>query len=281
MSSARTTGALAMLPQRGLREEIDARLEQLEIPFGAFGIDPYGVSKSHLRWFYYALGVFYRDYFRVRAYDVGHIPKRGRAMLIGNHSGGVALDGAMVVASTFFEPDPPRLAQGMIEKFLTRLPIASELSSRLGQFTGLPEHAIRLLEDDRLVMVFPEGARGTAKLYWERTSLVHFGTGFMRLALETKTPIVPFAFVGGGDAIPTIFNAYGLGKLMGAPYIPFTPWIFPVPRPARLDVVFDAPMIFEGTGSEEDDVIEGYVAQVKAKIATLIDRGRRLRGETP
>ena len=26
-------------------------------------------------------------------------------------------------------------------------------------------------------MVFPEGARGTAKLYKERHSLVHFGTG--------------------------------------------------------------------------------------------------------
>ena len=56
-------------------------------------------------------------------------------------------------------------------------------------------------------MVFPEGARGTAKLYKERYSLVHFGTGFVRLALKTKTPIVPFGFLGGGEAMPTIANA--------------------------------------------------------------------------
>ena len=65
--------------------------------------------------------------------------------------------------------DPPRLAQGMVEKFLNRVPFASLWSNRVGQLTGLPEHATRLLEDDRLLMVFPEGARGTAKLYKERT----------------------------------------------------------------------------------------------------------------
>ena len=56
----------------------------------------------------------------------------------------------------------------MVEKFINRIPFASVLASRTGQFTGLPEHAKRLLEEDRLLMVFPEGARGTAKLYTQR-----------------------------------------------------------------------------------------------------------------
>ncbi len=265
-----------------LREEVEERVSRLEIPFGRFGVDPYGVSKTHLAWFFRALGVFYKDYFRVRAYGTENVPKRGRAMLIGNHSGGVALDGAMVVASMFFELEPPRLAQGMIEKFITRLPVASQLSSRLGQFTGLPEHAIRLLEDDRLLMVFPEGARGTAKLYWERTSLVHFGTGFMRLALATKTPIVPFAFIGGGDAIPTVFNAYKLGKLVGAPYLPITPYLLPLPLPVHLSVHYGAPMTFDGTGNEDDRAIEQKVSVVKAAVAELIAVGERARrGDDP
>ena len=265
----------------GLYDEVKARVDRLELPFGPDGIDPYGISKKELVRFFMLLGAMYRHYFDMHHEGLQHIPQKGRAMLIGNHSGGVALDGGMVIASMFFELEPPRLAHSMIEKFMSRLPFAGMWSARCGQIVGLPEHALRLLRDDRLVLVFPEGSHGTEKLYGERYSLVDFGTGFMRLALETKTPIVPFAFVGGGDAIPTVFNAYGLGKLLGAPYIPVTPWLFPVPRPARLDVVVDEPMIFEGTGSEEDDVIDGYVAQVKAKIATLIDRGRRLRGETP
>ena len=43
-------------------------------------------------------------------------------MLVGNHSGGVAIDAAMVVMSCLLEMDPPRLAQGMAEKFINRLP---------------------------------------------------------------------------------------------------------------------------------------------------------------
>jgi 1-acyl-sn-glycerol-3-phosphate acyltransferase len=173
-----------------LREEIDDRLARLEVPFGRYGVDSFGVSKAHLANFYRILGVLYKDYFRVRAYGVHNVPASGRAMLVGNHSGGVAIDGAMVIASMFFEMEPPRLAQGMVEKFIGKVPFASAWSSRVGQFTGLPEHAQRLLDDDRLLMVFPEGSRGTAKLYWERTNLVNFGSGFVRLALASRAPIV-------------------------------------------------------------------------------------------
>src|SRR5678816_4916589 len=103
----------------------------------------------------------------------------------------------------------------MVEKFINRYPWASLWSNRCGQVTGLPEHAERLLSEERLLMVFPEGARGTAKLYKDRYSLVDFGTGFMRLALKTKTPIVPFGFLGGGEAVPTVVNAYRLGQAFG------------------------------------------------------------------
>jgi 1-acyl-sn-glycerol-3-phosphate acyltransferase len=198
-------------------------------------------------------------------------------MLVGNHSGGIAIDGAMVVSSMFFAKSPPRLAQGMVEKFMSRLPFASMLTARGGQLTGLPEHAIRLLEDERLLMVFPEGAKGTAKLYKDRYSLVRFGTGFMRLAMRTRSPIVPFAFLGGGAAVPTITNAVALGRLLGVPYVPITPYGLPVPLPVRLEVEYGEPMTFEGNGTEADSVIEGYVEQVRTRIADMIETGRRRR----
>ena len=34
-------------------------------------------------------------------------------------------------------------------------------------------------------------------------------------------------------------------------------------------------MIFEGTGTEDDEVIAGYVEQVRGRIAELIEIGRR------
>ncbi len=261
--------------------EVRRRVDRLELPWNEFGTDAYGVSKEYLGFNFSLLRFFYRHYFSVECHGIHHVPKRGRVMLVGNHSGGFALDGIMVIASMFFEMDPPRLAQGMAEKFLNKLPFASQFSNRLGHFTGLPEHAERLLMDDRMLMVFPEGARGTAKLYRERYSLVHFGTGFMRLAMKTKTPIVPFAFLGGGEAVPTVANAVTLGKLLGLPYIPITPWLVALPLPAKLEVFYSEKMMFEGTGSEEDEVVQENVDQVRDRIAHLIDIGsRRRRGES-
>ena len=253
--------------------EVAERVDRLEIPFNRYGYDPYGVSQDYLGFAFTQIRRLYRSYFKVRCFGAEHIPPRGRVMLIGNHSGGVALDGMMVWASAFFELDPPRLAQGMIEKFLTRTPFASHWTMRAGQFTGLPEHAIRMLEDERLLMVFPEGARGTAKLYKDRYSLVRFGTGFMRLALQTGTPIVPFAFCGGGEAFPTIANLYRIGRLVGAPYIPVTAYGLPIFRPVPCQIYYGAPMTFSGTGTERDEVILGHVDEVKGTIARLIEIG--------
>ncbi len=254
-------------------DDIDSRAARLELPWNRFGYDPYGISRKHI-----ALGMkffapLYRWYFRVKVFGAECVPARGRAMLVGNHSGGIAIDGAMVIAAMFFELEPPRLAQGMVERFINQFPVASLWASRTGQFTGLPEHAVRLLEDDRLLMVFPEGARGTAKLYRDRHSLVGFGTGFLRLALKTRTPIIPFGFVGGGEALPTISNAYALGKLLGVPYVPITPYGLAIPLPVRMQIHIGAPMVFGGTGDEEDGAIVPWVDEVKARISSLIQDG--------
>ena len=122
-------------------------------------------------------------------------------------------------------------------------------------------------------MVFPRGANGTAKLYHQRHSLVRFGTGFMRLALQTGSPIVPFAFIGGGEAIPTVMNLYTIGKWMGMPYLPVTPYVLPLPRPVDCEIYYGEPMAFEGDGEEGDDVIATHVAKVKERVGQLIELG--------
>ncbi|HEY1694914.1 MAG TPA: lysophospholipid acyltransferase family protein [Polyangiaceae bacterium] len=272
-----------------LDKEVRNRVARLELPFNALGIDRYGISRKHLRISLTALSALYRYYFSVETRGIGHVPASGRAMIVGNHSGGIAIDGAMVIASCLLEMNPPRLAQGMVEKFLNRIPFMSLWASRTGQFTGLPEHAERLLEEDRLLMVFPEGARGTAKLYKERYSLVDFGSGFVRLALKTRSPIVPVAILGGGEAFPTIANGYKLGRLFGVPYVPIVAYGVPVPLPAKIEIEYGPPLVFEGTGNEDDSIVFGYVDKVKETIAGMLAAGakrrkgepQQLRGGTP
>jgi 1-acyl-sn-glycerol-3-phosphate acyltransferase len=251
----------------------------LDLGFGSSGLDAYGVSRRHLMLFYSALEVVYRRYFRVQVHGIHHVTSRGRGLLVGNHSGGVAFDGGMVLASLLLDHDPPRHAHGMVDYFAQRWPLVSQWFARVGQFPGLPEHAVRLLEDDRLLMVFPEGTRGVGKLWSERYRLQRFGTGFVRLALKTQAPIYPFAFIGAEEAMPVIHRSELLRRLSGAPYWPVTPWGVPFPLPKQCSLHYGPPLRFEGSGNETDDVVAGYVLQVEQAVAQLIGAGRRARGE--
>jgi 1-acyl-sn-glycerol-3-phosphate acyltransferase len=260
-----------------LSEEVDARVARLELSFNEHGFDRFGVSRASVAAGMKVLGWFYRRYFSVRCHGIEHVPTHGRVILVGNHSGGYAIDAGMVIAACFLELDPPRLAHGMADRFINRLPFLSQLANRTGQITGLPQHARQLLADERILLVFPEGARGTSKLFWSRYTLGPFGTGFMRLAKSTATPIVPFAYLGGGEAVPTIANLPFLGKLFGVPYIPVTPYLVPLPLPVRAELRFGPPLTFHGTGDESQHLIVQEVEAVKAAIAELIGEGRASR----
>jgi 1-acyl-sn-glycerol-3-phosphate acyltransferase len=256
-----------------LGEEIDARLSRLNLEFNAHGFDAYGVSRDSLAAGLRVTGWLYRHYFSVACSGIEHVPTSGRVILVGNHSGGYAIDAGMVITACFFELEPPRLAHGMADRFINRVPFLSELASRTGQITGLPQHARQLLSDERMLLVFPEGTRGTSKLFWNRYTLGQFGTGFLRLALSTNSPIVPFAFLGGGEAVPTIANLPFLGKLLGVPYVPITPYLVPLPLPVSTQLRFGPALRFEGSGDESQKHIQEQVDVVKASIADLIADG--------
>ena len=161
----------------------------------------------------------------------------------------------------------------MAEYFLTRSPFAGSALRKLGHLTGLPEHGEQLLNDERLVVVFPEGARGAGKLYKDRYKLVHFGTGFVRLALKTGTPIIPCAFIGGEEAFPQLFHIKWLAKLLNGPFVPIAPQLIFFPLPVACQVYYGPPMRFDGDGSEPDHVIQQYIEEIRHAMERLISTG--------
>jgi 1-acyl-sn-glycerol-3-phosphate acyltransferase len=260
-----------------LDKQVRAAIDGLELPFNAIGLDPFGISKRHMRVLLTASAALYRWYFSVETRGIEHVPTRGRAMLVGNHSGGIPIDAIMVITSCLLEMSPPRLAQGMVDKFVSHWPLIGKWASRAGQFTGLPENAERLLHEERLLLVFPEGARGTAKLFRSRNSLVDFGSGFIRLAQKTQAPIIPFVVLGASEAFPTVANAYKLGRAVGLPYIPVPAYGFPLVLPAKVEIEYGPPLRFPGTGNEDDEVVRSHVEEVKGILAGMLEAGARRR----
>jgi 1-acyl-sn-glycerol-3-phosphate acyltransferase len=180
----------------------------------------------------------------------------------------------VIGTACFLEPEQPRLVRAMVEFFVPTVPFASYLFSRWGQITGTPENCRRLLASDECVLVFPEGARGISKPFSKRYQLADFGTGFMRLALESGAPIVPVAVIGAEEQAPAI-NVKPLARLFGVPalpIVPYPPFIAPVPLPVKYRLYFGEPMRF--TGDPDDDLTE-QVKTVRNRIESMIHMGLR------
>ena len=201
---------------RLLGRDFEDRLRRVPISMATGGVDPFGLDP---RWAKYAVGVaafFHRFYFRTSVYGIGRMPP-GRVLLVSNHSGQFPIDGMLLGAAMFLDAEPPRIMRSMVEKWTQTLPFVGTTFARVGQVVGVPENARRLLELGEAITVFPEGARGISKPFSERYKLTDFGLGFMRLALETDTPIVPIAVIGAEEQYISFGNMdmHGRGRSAG------------------------------------------------------------------
>jgi 1-acyl-sn-glycerol-3-phosphate acyltransferase len=264
---------------RALLDEIDERIERIPTRLNEYGYDPFGFDPLSTRYSNLMMVWLYRHYFRVDARGVERVPQ-GRVLLIANHAGNtMAWDGTMLSMAMFLEAEPPRLVRGMAEYFLSTLPFVNTLLHRSGSVVGRPENCVRLLQQGEAIMAFPEGERGFVKTYRQRYQLQRFGLGFMRLALETATPIVPIGIVGGEEQSPGLANARPIGRLIGSPAFPITA-TFPflgvlgfLPLPVKFHLHFGNPLTFEGDSNEEDSSIQERVDVVKDEIRRLVADG--------
>ncbi|MDG2009505.1 MAG: lysophospholipid acyltransferase family protein [Candidatus Binatia bacterium] len=255
---------------RDLDTEIATKIDAAPLATNDFGFDPWGFEKETARRCFFTSALLYRYYFRVQTRGIENLPA-GRVLLIGNHAGQIAIDAAMIATACLMEGNPPRIVRGMGEYWLSRLPWLNILMVRFGSVVGTPKNCVDLLEHGEAVLAFPEGVRGMNKGFSERYQLQDFGLGFLRLALQTGTPIVPVATVGSEEQAPSLGNLESLAGILGMPAFPMV--LTPVPLPVRYHVEFGEPLIFEGNANDEDHVIEEKVNIVKARLRTMLRDG--------
>jgi 1-acyl-sn-glycerol-3-phosphate acyltransferase len=113
---------------------------------------------------------------------------------------------------------------GLAENLFRSLPVVGTLWARSGGVAAHPDNAYRLLHDEQqLVLVFPEGTKGTGKRFDERYKLRRFGRGgFVEIAMRAGVPVIPIAVLGAEEAMPIVFRANRLAKLIRVPYFPIT-----------------------------------------------------------
>lgn len=172
-----------------------------------------------------AVEFLYRYWFRCEVEGIENIPDEGGALLVSNHSGALPPDAPMIAKAIKEEHPRPRPLYLTVEHFFKGYPGFSMLLPKIGGVAAHPANVHRLLYDERqLVLVFPEGRKGTEKLYKDRYKLRRFGRGgFVEAAMRARAPIVPIALIGAEEAAPIFAHLTALQKLTGLLYVPLTP----------------------------------------------------------
>jgi 1-acyl-sn-glycerol-3-phosphate acyltransferase len=226
----------------------------------------------------------YHYWFRVEVEGIEHVPADGGALLVSNHAGALPPDAAMIAKAVQEEHPHPRRVHLTMEHFFKGYPGFSMLLPKLGGVAAHPANVHRLLHDEReLVLVFPEGRKGTEKLYKDRYKLERFGRGgFVEAAMRARAPIVPLAVIGAEEAMPTLFHLRLLQRLTGLIYFPITP-TFPslgllgitAYLPAKFRIRFLEPISTDRWGDEpwmDRGLVQTVAEEVRARIQDeLID----------
>jgi 1-acyl-sn-glycerol-3-phosphate acyltransferase len=281
-------------------DEIIDRLEKAELPspadglatrmatawryFRMFGrsmnVDDFGLDPRFEEMVQPLFDFMYSKWWRVEAMGLENIPASGRALLVGNHSGMLPWDGAMIKHAVRMHHPAHREVRPLVEDFVYHLPFLGALMARIGGVRACQENAERLLRKDELVAVFPEGVKGIGKLYRYRYQLQRFGRGgFVKLCLRTGAPLIPVSVVGAEEIHPIIARADFLARPLKTPLVPITPTL-PllgplglVPLPTKWFIHFGRPVDLSayGEGALNDELlINRITSEVRAQIQEQI-----------
>ena len=155
-------------------------------------------------------------YFRAEVRGLDNIPKTGGALLVGNHSGGTLIADTFVFAQAFYDHfGPLRRFHQLAHDLVFKIPGARASLSRYGTVPANPENMARALERDAALLVYPGGDHETYRPTWESSKIDLAGrTGFVKLALEHRVPIVPVVAIGGQETALFLGQGRDIAKLL-------------------------------------------------------------------
>ena len=276
-------------PQREHAPELRDLRQLLPPPDPEREVDDWGRSERVFRMLEPVLNFYYRYWFRVEVEGIENVPATGGALLASNHSGALPPDAPMIMQAIRNEHQHPRPIYMMGEHWFKGYPGVGMLANKIGLVAAHPANAHRLLYDEgKLVLVFPEGQKGSRKVYWQRYKLRRFGRGgFVKTAIRAGVPIVPVAVVGAEEAMPIFAHVKAMERLTGLIYFPIN-HAFPhfgllagaMYLPAKFRIRFLEPVGFDRRGpaaAEDVAFVQQAADDIRARIQSALNEMLRKR----
>jgi 1-acyl-sn-glycerol-3-phosphate acyltransferase len=248
---------------------------------GEYTTDAFGMDAELVELVRPFSGFMYRSYFRVSTQGLENVPSAGRTLLAANHSGVLPWDSVMIASAVLEEHAAPRITRVLYAPSALALPGLPRALETFGQVCDTSANVLRLLEDDQLACVFPEGMNGLGKLFTARYKLARFRrSGSVALALQTGTPIVPVAVVGAEETYLMLADAQPLAQMLRLPFFPITPlfpWLGPlglIPLPTKWSISFGEPIPTAAYGPDsaaDPLLVSRLCVQLRERIQSMID----------
>jgi len=270
-----------------LFQQIQRRVSTLGMSERSGQVDEFGMDEVVLRRARPLLDLLYERYWRIELHGIDQIPDAGPCLLVANRSGLLPYDGLMV-SHAIWRMRPKLRPRFMIADWLITLPFVQSYLAQLGGVRACRENAERLIRSREAVLVFPEGQKGAAKVFRDRYRLKRFGRGgVVRVALETRVPIIPIGIVGAEEAHPILFKWDAPARAVGLPFLPVTP-TFPLlgplgllPLPTKWVIRIGEPISISHLAPDaarDELLISRMNEELRSQIQVLIDTGLSDRG---
>lgn len=257
---------------------VDEKIEDLFEELGKRypnGEDAWGLNLERAKKILEVIYPLYTNYFKVRVFhrEPSALSSGKPLVVVGNHSGQIAIDAMLISIAFALEVDPPRLLRPMVERFFTQIPFVNIWASESGAVLGDRKNCQKLLERGESILAFPEGVKGVAKSTSEFYQLQYFTQGFIRMALKSQIDVLPVAVVGAEQIFPWVYQAKDAAKFLGLPALPLSPLYLPLPSPVDIHIGNPIELPNDLSADAGDDEIDELVMVVKNQIQEMMISG--------
>jgi 1-acyl-sn-glycerol-3-phosphate acyltransferase len=218
-----------------------------------------GSEELVYRVFPHFLGEIMTKYLRVEVEGLENIPRKGPAIISPNHSGYSGFDAFLLCHH--IDQATQRVPRVLAHHFWFLNQTTAIPAQKMGFIEANKKNGLAVLKKKQLLILFPEGEYGNFKPTTRRYQLQTFKKGFVRMALETQSPIIPTLVIGAEETHINLaqlkFTKYLRGLVIPLP-------LNIIPLPARWKIKVLPPIHLDRGPEALDD--EDYIRRTTEDI---------------
>lgn len=234
--------------------------------------------------------LLYRYWFRASATGLENLPREGPALVVGNHSGGIMTpDTAMTLHAWMTALGAESPVYGLVHPAIFQLPYLNVHTMKIGGIRAHPRQAMEALDQGAVVLVYPGGGDEVYRSYGRRNEIDLMGrTGFIKLAMRYRAPIVPLVALGGHETLIVLHDGEGLARRLGLhsrglPRLPVSlswPWgltvgfTYNIPFPAKIEIRVGEPIDLDDIDPEDmrdRRVVRACYERIEGRMQEMLD----------